>query len=87
MLVKLNKLLERNIDKILHATISYALTYTLADKFDSNLAVGVAILIGVAKEFFDLYVKKSKFSVGDLVADVAGIVAAMTLIGLSAIGG
>ena len=87
MLVKLNKLLERNIDKILHATISYALTYTLADKANANLAVGVAILVGVAKEFFDLYVKKSKFSVGDLVADVAGIVAAMTLIGLSAIGG
>ena len=80
MLVKLNKLLERNIDKILHATISYALTYTLADKFDSNLAVGVAILVGVAKEFYDLYIKKSKFSVADLVADVLGIAIAFLIV-------
>ena len=82
MLMKLNKLLERNVDKILHATISYALTYTLADKVNANLAVGVAILVGVAKEFFDLYVKKSKFSVGDIIADVLGIAIAFLIVGV-----
>jgi hypothetical protein len=40
----------------------------------------MAILVGVAKEFFDLYVKKSKFSVGDLVADGAGILTAILIL-------
>jgi hypothetical protein len=32
------------------------------------------------KEFYDLYIKKSKFSVGDLVADVLGIIVAYLII-------
>ena len=52
-----------------------------------NFGIAIAILVGVLKEFFDLYVKKSKFSVGDILADVAGIAAAMAMLGFSAIGG
>jgi uncharacterized protein YfiM (DUF2279 family) len=42
-----------------------------------NFGIACAILVGVAKEFFDLYIKKSKFSIGDLVADGAGILIAI----------
>jgi len=47
-----------------------------------NFGIAMAILVGVVKEFYDLYVKKSKFSVGDLVADVAGIAIAFWIIGV-----
>jgi len=40
----------------------------------------MAILVGVVKEFYDLYIKKSKFSIGDLVADAVGIVLAYLVI-------
>jgi uncharacterized protein YfiM (DUF2279 family) len=45
-----------------------------------NFGIAMAIIIGVAKEFYDLYVKKSKFSVGDLVADAIGIIVAYLII-------
>ncbi len=91
------KLIKAHKDKLYHFICSYTamLTFTALAiiKFGApvqwsvNFGIAMAILVGVAKEFYDLYVKKSKFSVGDIIADVAGIVAAMTLIGLTAIGG
>ena len=47
-----------------------------------NFGIAMAILVGVAKEFFDLYVKKSKFSVGDIIADVLGIAIAFLIVGV-----
>jgi len=91
------KLIRLHKDKVYHFFCSYTamLTFTAIAiiKWESpvawsvNFGIACAVLVGVVKEFYDLYVKKSKFSVGDLVADVAGVVAAMTLIGLTAIGG
>ena len=90
-------LLKAHKDKLYHFFCSYTamLTFTAIAiiKWESpvawsiNFGIAIAILVGVAKEFFDLYVKKSKFSVGDIIADVAGIVAAMGVFGLTAIGG
>ena len=90
-------LLKAHKDKLYHFFCSYTamLTFTALAiiKWESpvawsiNFGIAMAILVGVAKEFFDLYVKKSKFSVGDILADVAGIVAAMGVFGLTAIGG
>jgi hypothetical protein len=34
------------------------------------------------KEFYDLYVKKSKFYVGDIIADVLGIATAFLIVGV-----
>jgi uncharacterized protein YfiM (DUF2279 family) len=45
-----------------------------------NFGIAMAILVGVAKEFFDLYIKKSKFSIADIVADVLGIALAYLLV-------
>lgn len=82
-------------DKVYHFFCSYTamLTFTAIAiiKWESpvdwsiNFGIACAVLVGVAKEFFDLYVKKSKFSVGDILADVAGIAAAMLLCGLAKI--
>jgi len=90
-------LLKAHNDKLYHFICSYTAMLTFTSiaiiKWESpvawsiNFGVAMAILVGVAKEFFDLYVKKSKFSVGDIIADVAGIVAAMGVFGLTAIGG
>jgi uncharacterized protein YfiM (DUF2279 family) len=47
-----------------------------------NFGVACAILVGVAKEFYDLYVKKSKFSIADLIADGLGIAIAFLIVGV-----
>jgi uncharacterized protein YfiM (DUF2279 family) len=76
-------LVRRHKDKIYHFFCSYTamLTFTAIAiiKWKSPVAwsitfgIAMAILVGVIKEFYDLYIKKSKFSVADLVADVVGI--------------
>jgi len=91
------KLIKAHKDKLYHFFCSYTamLTFTAVAiiKFGApigwsvNFGIACAILVGVGKEFYDLYIKKSKFSIADLVADVAGIVVAMGVLGLTAIGG
>lgn len=83
-------LVRRYKDKIYHFFCSYTamLTFTALAiiKFGApvqwsiNFGIAIAILVGVVKEFYDLYIKKSKFSVGDLVADVLGIIVAYLII-------
>lgn len=93
----LSNLLKAHKDKVYHFFCSYTamLTFTALAiiKWESpitwsiNFGIACAVLVGVVKEFYDLYIKKSKFSVADLVADGAGIVVAMGVWGLTAIGG
>jgi len=78
--------LVKHIDKVAHFAITYSIVYTLADKWDMNGAIGVGILVGVAKEIWDK-LTDGKLSIADLVVDVAGIVVAMGVWGLTAIGG
>ena len=85
-------LLKAHNDKVKHFFCSYTamLTFTALAiiKWESpvawsiNFGVAMAILVGVAKEFYDLYVKKSKFSVGDIIADVLGIAIAFLIVGV-----
>jgi uncharacterized protein YfiM (DUF2279 family) len=84
------KLIKAHKDKVYHFFCSYTvmLTFTAVAiiKFGApvqwsvNFGIACAVLVGLAKEFFDLYVKKSKFSVADLVADVLGIVTAILIL-------
>ena len=73
------KLVE-NIDKVLHASLCYAITYTLADKTALWLGIFVAVLIGVGMELIDKV--RGKFSVADLVADGFGIIIAILIVGV-----
>jgi len=83
-------LLKAHKDKLYHFFCSYTamLTFTALAiiKWESpvawsiNFGIAMAILVGVVKEFYDLYIKKSKFSIGDLVADAVGIVLAYLVI-------
>ncbi len=67
------KLVE-HIDKVLHASLCYAITYTVADKTVLWLGILVAVLIGVGIELIDKV--RGKFSVADLVADGLGVLLA-----------
>ena len=85
-------MLKTHKDKVYHFFCCYTamLTFTAIAiiKWESpvawsvNFGIAMAILVGVAKEFFDLYVKKSKFSVGDIIADVLGIAIAILIVGV-----
>ncbi len=77
-------------DKVYHFFCSYTamLTFTAIAiiKWESpvdwsiNFGIACAVLVGVVKEFYDLYIKKSKFSVADLVADILGILLAAAIL-------
>ena len=83
-------LLKAHKDKIYHFFFSYTamLTFTVVAiiKWESpvawsvNFGIACAVLVGVIKEFYDLYIKKSNFSVADLVADAIGIIVAYFII-------
>jgi hypothetical protein len=64
--------LVKHIDKVAHFAITYALVYTLADKWDINGAIAVGILVGVAKEIWDK-LTDGRLSVMDLFVDMLGI--------------
>lgn len=82
-------LLKAHKDKVYHFFCSYTamLTFTTVSiiKFDApiqwsiNFGIAMAVIVGAVKEFYDLYVKKSKFSIGDLLADILGIILAVLL--------
>ena len=86
------KLIKAHNDKVKHFFCSYTamLTFTAIAiiKWESpvawsvNFGIAMAILVGVIKEFYDLYIKKSKFSVADLVADAIGIIIAILIVGV-----
>jgi hypothetical protein len=71
--------LVKHIDKVAHFAITYALVYTLADKWDVNGAIAVGILVGVAKEIWDK-LTDGKLSIADLVFDVLGILTAILIL-------
>ena len=70
--------LVKHVDKVLHASLCYAITYTLADKTALWLGVFIAVLIGIGMELIDKV--RSKFSIADLVADGVGIVLAFIIL-------
>ena len=88
----LSNLLKAHKDKVYHFFCCYTamLTFTAIaiTKFNApvqwsvNFGIAIAVLVGVAKEFYDLYIKKSKFSVGDIIADVLGIAIAFLIVGV-----
>ena len=88
--MKIIDFLKKHKDKVKHFFCSYTamLTFTAIAiiKWESpitwsvNFGIAMAILVGVIKEFYDLYIKKSKFSVADLVADAVGIMLAIFII-------
>ena len=85
-------LIKAHKDKVYHFFCCYTamLTFTVIAiiKWESpvawsvNFGIAMAILVGVVKEFYDLYIKKSKFSVADLVADGFGIIIAILIVGV-----
>ena len=79
-------LLKKHKDKVYHVFCSYTAMLTVTSiaiikhgapiKWSVNFGIAIAVIVGVVKELYDLYVKKSKFSIGDLLADILGIILA-----------
>ena len=93
--MKFESWLTANIDKLVHFLVCYAIVLT-GDRFNALwFGILAALFLSVGKEVLDWqsYGKKIgwkaflSLSAGDLVADVAGIVVAMGVWGLTAIGG
>jgi hypothetical protein len=64
MMNRIYEYLMKNVDKILHLTVSYMIA--------SLFGIWIAVIAGVAKEVYD-QVKYKGWSLGDLIADGLGI--------------
>ncbi len=60
-------------DKELHCLANVIMILLIAFIFNLGLAIGIAFFISIVKEIWDKYIRKSYFSIGDLVADIIGI--------------
>ena len=74
----INNLMQKHIDKVAHFAIIYGIVFTLATHWTLDGAIAVGILFGVAKEIYDK-LSYGKFSLGDLIADILGIILAVLL--------
>ena len=72
ILKAINLKLDKHVDKVAHFAIWYGLTLTIAILWKIEAGVGIMVMLGVAKEFWDRY-RHGKFSVADIVADILGI--------------
>ena len=59
-------------DKLLHFTVSLALVVLLSLLMPCAVAEVVTLAVGVMKELYDKYVKRTRIDVLDLVADALG---------------
>ena len=67
-----NKLAEKHVDKVTHFHIWAFWTLAIAILWKLEAGVGIMVMLGVAKEFWDRY-RHGVFSVADIVADILGI--------------
>jgi len=60
------------VDKVCHFAILALGTLWIALWWKLEAGVGIAVMLGVAKEFWDRY-RHGVFSVPDIIADIAGV--------------
>ena len=73
---KLMNILSKNVDKVLHFLVTYAVTTSFIAYGYWLAGVVLSLILSVAKELLDQYLYKG-FSWGDILADVAGIACAL----------
>ena len=64
-------------DKQMHLIVNYLIVLIMSMFTSVTVAIVTAFTISVLKELFDKFIKKTKFDIGDLVADVSGIMFAL----------
>ncbi len=64
-------------DKTVHFFVSLLLTLALLLVLPLVWAVGTSIVIGVSKEVYDRFYRRSQFSVDDVVVNLAGTLVAV----------
>ena len=73
---KLMNILSKNVDKVLHFLVNYAVTMSFIAYGYWLAGVVLSAILSIAKELLDQYVYKG-FSWRDILADVAGIACAL----------
>ena len=73
---KLMNILSKNVDKVLHFLVTYAVTMSFIAYGYWLAGVVLSLILSVAKELLDQYLYKG-FSWGDILADAAGIACAL----------
>ena len=69
-------------DKIAHFLASFVLFFFfLLLSYGALASVYLTILIGIVKELFDNYVKKTYFDIEDLAFDIVGVMTAFLIVG------
>lgn len=67
-------------DKILHFSVSFLIALFIKELTGSQyVSFSTSLLIGILKEIYDLKIKKTKVSKGDLLADFLGCAIGITI--------
>lgn len=73
---RLMNILSKNVDKVLHFLVTYAVTVSFIAYGYWLAGVVLSVILSIAKELLDQYLYKG-FSWGDILADAAGIAGAL----------
>lgn len=74
---KIKSFLGKNgMDKLVHLNVCYAIAKTFMMLNYRILGIGIAVVLAVAKELYDKYIKKTSFDWYDIIADINGILLA-----------
>jgi uncharacterized protein YfiM (DUF2279 family) len=74
---KIDSFLGKNgVDKLVHLNVCYAIAKIFMMYNYRILGISTAIIVALAKELYDKYVKKTTWDWYDIVADVNGILLA-----------
>lgn len=61
-------------DGLAHLLVCMMLTMVLVPLMNLWLAILIVLCVGIGKELYDKFIKKTEFSTKDLICDVIGIV-------------
>lgn len=72
-------------DGLAHLLVCMMLTMVLVPLMNLWLAILIVLCVGIGKELYDKFTKKTEFSTKDLICDVIGIVLGLCFVAFYAI--
>lgn len=80
-----NSIVVLGADGLAHLLVCMMLTMVLVPLMNLWLAILIVLCVGIGKELYDKFAKKTEFSTKDLICDVIGIIFGLCFVSFYAI--
>lgn len=80
-----NSIVVLEADGLAHLLVCMMLTMVLVPLMNLWLAILIVLCVGIGKELYDKFAKKTEFSTKDLICDVIGIIFGLCFVAFYAI--